>query len=56
VAPAVGIRIRLFLDDPARTIDPALAARVWQLVARARPAGVPLQLMAEGSILKESTP
>jgi hypothetical protein len=56
VAPAVGIRIRLFLDDPAKPIDPALAARVWQLVARARPAGVPLQLMAEGSILKESTP
>lgn len=56
LAPAVGIRIRLFLADPAQPMDPALAERVWQLVARARPAGVPLQLMAEGTVLKESTP
>jgi hypothetical protein len=55
LAPAVGIRIRLFLADPAHAPDPALAERVWKLVARARPAGVPLQLMAEGKILKEST-
>lgn len=55
LAPAVGIRIRLFLADPAQAIDPTLAERVWKLVARARPAGVPLQLMAEGSVLKEST-
>ena len=53
--PAVGIRVRLFLADPSRPIDPALAGRVWQLIARARPAGVPLQLMAEGSVLKESS-
>src|SRR6185436_19277820 len=52
--PAVGIRVRLFLADPTKPIDPALADRVWQLIARARPAGVPLQLMAEGSVLKES--
>lgn len=52
--PAVGIRIRLFLADPAQPLDPALAERVWQLIARARPAGVPLQLMAEGTVLKES--
>lgn len=55
LAPAVGIRIRLFLADPAQAADPALAERVWKLVARARPAGVPLQLMAEGVVLKEST-
>jgi hypothetical protein len=55
LAPAVGIRIRLFLADPAQPIDPALAERVWKLIARARPAGVPLQLMAEGRLLKEST-
>jgi hypothetical protein len=54
--PGVGIRVRLFVDDPAQPIDPAIADRVWQLIARARPAGVPLQLMAEGRILKESTP
>jgi hypothetical protein len=52
--PALGIRVRLFLADPRQPIDPALAERVWQLIRRARPAGVPLQLMAEGSILKES--
>jgi hypothetical protein len=53
--PAVGIRVRLFLPDPGQPLDPALADRVWQLIHRARPAGVPLQLMAEGSILKESS-
>jgi hypothetical protein len=51
--PAVGIRVRLFLPDPSQPIDPALADRVWQLIHRARPAGVPLQLAAEGSVLKE---
>jgi hypothetical protein len=56
LAPAVGIRVRLFQPDPAQPIDPALAERVWQLIARARPAGVPLQLMAEGRVLKESAP
>jgi hypothetical protein len=55
LAPAVGMRVRLFTADPERPIDPAIAARVWQLVARARPAGVPLQLMAEGRILQESS-
>ncbi len=54
-APRVGIRIRLCLPDPGEAADPALAERVWKLVARARPAGVPLQLMVEGRIVKEST-
>jgi hypothetical protein len=54
MAPAVGIRVRLFAADPATPFDPAAADRVWQLIARARPAGVPLQLMAEGTVLKES--
>ena len=42
---------------PNAPIDPALALRVWQLIARARPAGIALQLMAEGQVLypKEST-
>ena len=55
--PALGIRVRLLLADPAQPIDPALALRVWQLIARARPAGIALQLMAEGQVLypKEST-
>jgi hypothetical protein len=55
-APAVGIRVRLFAADPARPFDPAVADRVWQLIVRARPAGIPLQLMAEGTVLKESPP
>lgn len=55
-SPALGIRVRLLLADPAKAIDPALADRVWQLINRARPAGIPLQLMAEGQVLKESTP
>ncbi len=53
-SPAVGIRVRLFAADPAQPFDPAVAERVWQLIARARPAGIPLQLMAEGSVLKET--
>lgn len=53
--PAVGIRIRLCLPEPDAAADPALIERVWKLVERARPAGVPLQLMVEGRIVKEST-
>lgn len=53
---AVGIRVRLFTPDPAQPLDPAIGERVWQLIARARPAGVPLQLMADGRVLKESSP
>ncbi len=53
--PAAGIRIRLCLADPGAAADPALAERVWNLIERARPAGVPLQLMVEGRIVKEST-
>lgn len=55
LAPAVGIRIRLSAPDPDKPLEPALAGRVWNLISRARPAGVPLQLMADGSIMKEST-
>lgn len=53
--PAAGIRIRLCLPEPDAAADPALIERVWKLVERARPAGVPLQLMVEGRIVKEST-
>lgn len=53
--PAAGIRVRLCLSDPGAAADPALVERVWNLIARARPAGVPLQLVVEGRIVKEST-
>jgi hypothetical protein len=55
LAPQVGVRIRLFLSDPSVAPEPALVERVWALVARARAAGVPLQLMADGRLVKEST-
>lgn len=55
-AAALGIRVRLFAADPARPVDPAVAARVWQLLERARPAGVPLQLMTEGTLVEETLP
>lgn len=55
VAPQVGVRIRLFLADPSVAPEPALVERVWALVVRARAAGVPLQLMADGRLVKEST-
>lgn len=54
-APDVGVRIRLFAADPAQALEPALTERVWALVQRARAAGVPLQLMVEGRLIKEST-
>ena len=56
LAPQVGVRIRLFQPDPSVAPEPALVERVWALVARARAAGVPLQLMADGRLVKESTP
>ena len=55
VAPQVGVRIRLFQSDPSVAPEPALVERVWALVVRARAAGVPLQLMADGRLVKEST-
>jgi len=54
--PAVGVRIRLFRSDPSAAMDPALIERVWTLLQRARPAGVPLQLAVEGEIVKETKP
>ena len=51
LAPAVGVRIRLFQPDPTKAPEPALVERVWALAARARAAGVPLQLMADGRLV-----
>lgn len=53
--PQVGVRIRLFQNDPSIAPEPALVERVWTLVVRARAAGVPLQLMSDGRLVKEST-
>jgi hypothetical protein len=50
--PKVGIRIRLFKSTPAQKVDPALIERVWALLVRAKPAGVPLELAVEGRIVK----
>lgn len=48
VAPAIGVRVHLLRRRPDELIADALTARVWQLIARARAAGVPLALTVEG--------
>ena len=52
VSPVVGVRVRLFRRAPGQAVDPALIDRVWQLLARAKAAGVPLQLALEGAVVK----
>jgi hypothetical protein len=52
VSPVVGVRVRLFRRMPDQAVDPALIDRVWQLLARAKAAGVPLQLAVEGMVVK----
>jgi len=48
VAPAIGVRVHLLRRQPDELIADALTARVWQLISRARAAGVPLALTVEG--------
>ncbi len=52
VEPAIGVRVRLFKRAPDEAVDPALIERVWQLLKRAKAAGVPLQLALEGAVVK----
>jgi hypothetical protein len=52
VSPVVGVRVRLFRRMPDQAVAPALIDRVWQLLARAKAAGVPLQLALEGAVVK----
>ncbi len=49
VAPAIGVRVHLLRRRPDELIADALTARVWQLISRARAAGVPLALAVEGA-------
>lgn len=53
-APAIGVRVRLLRRRPDELISDALTARVWQLICRARAAGVPLALAVEGAPVIES--
>ncbi len=53
-APAIGVRVRLLHRRPDELISDALTARVWQLISRARAAGVPLALAVEGAPVIES--
>lgn len=50
--PVVGVRVRLFRRQPGEALEPALIERVWQLLTRAKAAGVPLQLAVEGATVK----
>jgi Two component regulator propeller len=52
VDPVIGVRVRLFKRAPDEAVDPALIERVWQLLKRAKAAGVPLQLALEGAVVK----
>jgi len=52
VDPVIGVRVRLFKRAPGEAVDPALIERVWQLLKRAKAAGVPLQLALEGAVVK----
>ena len=53
-APAIGVRVRLLCRRPDVLISDALTARVWQLISRARAAGVPLALAVEGAPVIQS--
>jgi hypothetical protein len=53
-APAIGVRVRLLRRRPDEMISDALTARVWQLMCRARAAGVPLALAVEGAPVIET--
>ena len=52
VDPVIGVRVRIFKRAPDEAVDPALIERVWQLLKRAKAAGVPLQLALEGAVIK----
>lgn len=48
VAPAIGVRVHLLRRAPDERVPDAVSARVWQLIARTRAAGVPLALVVDG--------
>jgi hypothetical protein len=54
VAPAIGVRIHLLRRAPDAPVPDAVSARVWQLIARTRAAGVPLALVVDGVAVHQS--
>ena len=52
VAPAIGVRVRLFKSARDESVDPALIDRVWELLTRAKAAAVPLELTLEAEIVR----
>ena len=54
VLPELGVRVRLGNPTPGQSLEPLLVDRVWQLLQRAKPAGVPLELCFEGQRLASS--
>lgn len=53
-APAIGVRVHLLRRTPDERVPDAVTARVWQLIARTRAAGVPLAVCVDGVIVHQS--
>ncbi len=51
--PRIGVQVRLFKRG-GQPIDPAITDRVWASLQRARAASVPIALLVEGSVIKDS--
>jgi hypothetical protein len=50
--PAVTVQVRLFMRNAEDHIDPAIIDRVWAGINQVKPAGVPVLLSVEGSLVK----
>jgi len=50
--PAVTVQVRLFMRSADDHIDPAIIDRVWAGINQVKPAGVPVLLSVEGSLVK----
>jgi len=50
--PAVTVQVRLFMRNADDHIDPAIIDRVWAGINQVKPAGVPVLLSVEGSLVK----
>jgi hypothetical protein len=53
-APGIGVRVHLLRRAPDERVPDAVSARVWQLIARTRAAGVPLALVVDGAAVYQS--
>lgn len=51
--PRLGVQVRLFKRS-GQPVDPAITDRVWASLQRARGATVPIALLVEGAVIKQS--